>query len=150
MEFLSASPKDTARLAAIFAKEVLSTPLNPKGAFVVSLSGNLGAGKTNFIKSFARGAGVAKTITSPTFLLIRRYALGGKRYKNLFHIDAYRISNPEEIKKLGICEIMNDKKNLVFVEWGEKIKKLLPPDVVLIKIRHGKKENERVFTIDAD
>ena len=147
MKFLSSSPKDTVRVATILADEIFLSRIDTKGAFVIGFSGELGVGKTIFIKSFARRAGILKKITSPTFLLMRRYNLNGKQYKNLFHIDAYRTADPKEFKKIGLHEILDDKKNIVLIEWVGKIKKILPKDMLIIKIVHGDKSAERIISV---
>jgi len=98
---------------------------------VVCLSGHLGAGKTTFTQGVARGLGINQNIISPTFILMRRYQLPVTSHqqlatKYLCHIDLYRLDSIDEVKGLGIEEILADSDNIVLIEWPEKIAPLLP------------------------
>lgn len=90
---------------------------------LIALYGNLGGGKTTFVQGLALGLGIKKRIISPTFIIIRVYDLKSKTF---FHIDLYRTKTAEDIKGLGIKEIISDDNNIVVVEWAEKLKDLLP------------------------
>lgn len=118
-----------------------------KQAVVLALSGNLGSGKTTFIQGFARGLGIKKRLTSPTFLLIKRFPLRHKNFKNVFHIDAYRLKKPAALKKLGFSEMTNSPSNIVLIEWAEKIKPILPSKIIWLKFDYGKKPVERKIKI---
>ena len=65
--------------------------------------------------------------------LIKRFKISKKHFKNFYHIDCYRIKNEKDILELGLKEIILDPKNIVAIEWSEKIKKILPKDAILIK-----------------
>lgn len=140
MEFLSSSPAATKQIAAFLGREIGKTQ-RATNAFIVGLDGNLGAGKTTFIQGFARGLGIKRKTTSPTFLIIRNY---GK----LYHVDAYRLKHSRELSALGFKEILKNPENIVIVEWADKVKKLLPRKMIWIKMRHGKRENERIIRIE--
>lgn len=99
-----------------------------KNGGVVCLYGDLGAGKTTFVQGIAKGLGVKKKITSPTFVLIRQY-------NNLYHLDLYRLNSLEEIKALGVEEIWQDKKNILIIEWPEKIEKILPENKLTVHLK---------------
>ena len=105
--------------------------LKADGACLVTLSGELGAGKTAFAKALAASLGVAETVTSPTFVLERVYNLpAGSPFRRLIHIDAYRLKGPDELAVLGFSELMRDSGNLVVLEWPERVRAALPaPDV---------------------
>jgi tRNA threonylcarbamoyladenosine biosynthesis protein TsaE len=93
-----------------------------KGATLVTLSGELGAGKTAFTKALAHTLGVTEIVTSPTFVLEKIYTLPGERgFKTLVHIDAYRLEGSGELKALGFDEVMKDPETLVVLEWPEKV-----------------------------
>ena len=94
---------------------------NLKSALIFALTGELGSGKTTFVQGFLRGLGVRKKITSPTFVITKSYKLKAKSYQTVYHIDCYRIKRPSELLKLGIKEILNDSRNIVLIEWAEKI-----------------------------
>lgn len=114
-----------------------------KGGEVISLIGDLGAGKTTLTKSVAMGLGVKDYVTSPTFTLINEYK--GERCP-LYHFDVYRLEGIEDIFDLGFEEYFYSK-GVTIVEWGNKIKKALPEDVLTIEIKTGLDENERILHI---
>ena len=138
--FFTKNEKETQKLAQILAREILKAPKKTKEALVVGLEGNLGAGKTTFIQAFAKGIGVKGKLTSPTFVLM-------KKYGNLYHLDCYRIKDSEDVLALDFKEIISIPKNIVLIEWAEKIKRILPKDRVWIKFKIlGKKERIITFT----
>lgn len=83
------------------------------------LSGDLGSGKTTFVKGLAVGVGVKKRITSPTFTLLKSYPASSRITLN--HIDLYRFSNKNQIKSLGLEDIINNENSITVIEWAEKI-----------------------------
>ncbi|MCD6201015.1 MAG: tRNA (adenosine(37)-N6)-threonylcarbamoyltransferase complex ATPase subunit type 1 TsaE [Bacteroidales bacterium] len=102
------------------------------GKRIFVLYGNLGAGKTTFIKRFCNVLGVQNTIQSPTFAIINEYS--SPKYGPVYHMDFYRIEKPEEAYDIGLEEYL-DSGNYCFIEWPEKIESLLPADIVNIRIR---------------
>lgn len=118
------SASATQKLGEDLAKDMLKMGAK-KHARVLGLTGNLGGGKTTFMQGFAKGLGIKDKILSPTFVIM-------KHFENFYHIDCYRINKPEEILELGFKKIIADPKNIVAVEWPEKIKKFLPKDTVYI------------------
>ncbi|MEK9183958.1 MAG: tRNA (adenosine(37)-N6)-threonylcarbamoyltransferase complex ATPase subunit type 1 TsaE [Patescibacteria group bacterium] len=119
---------------------------------IFALIGDLGAGKTTFSQFFLRALKVKGRITSPTFTIIKNYKLnspiGGQNYASAYHIDCYRIKNPEELLALGFKEILDNPKNILLIEWADKIKELLPKSALWIEFEHGKDKNERNIIID--
>lgn len=112
-----------------------------KKGMVFTLSGDLGAGKTQFAKGLARGLGVRETVNSPTFTIVKEYRSGRMP---LFHMDVYRISEEEDI---GIEDYF-DQDGLVVIEWAENIESWLPESYVQIRIiRQG--EQDRKLVLDA-
>jgi len=99
---------------------------------VVTLSGDLGAGKTTLVRAICRGYGVPNDVTSPTFTLVHEYA--GVR-SVVYHLDLYRLRGPEELANLGWEDIL-DAEALVLIEWPEHAGVLLPPDHVPILLQH--------------
>lgn len=144
---MTRSPNQTKKIAAALAGEIIKRPPKISGALVLSLSGFLGSGKTTFVQAFIKAAGVKQRITSPTFLMIRRYGIKDLRFRNIYHMDAYRIKRADELLKLGLKEILGDPRNIVLIEWPEKIKKYLSKRAVMIKFKHGKKESERMINL---
>ena len=90
-------------------------------AFVVGLSGHLGAGKTSFAKLVAAELGVAETVASPTFVIMKSYEArsSGVAFSRLVHIDAYRLERREDLEALRFEEVAADPRALVLVEWPE-------------------------------
>ena len=97
---------------------------------VLALSGELGAGKTCFVKGIAQGLGITEPITSPTFTLINEYRSGRLP---LFHIDLYRLDSAAEAVAIGIEEYLNGN-GVTVIEWAERIKDLLPERTRTIRL----------------
>ena len=136
MEVISNSLSDTKNLAFKFEKTL-------KGGEVVTLSGDLGAGKTTFTQSLAKAMGIDEPITSPTFTLMNQYQ--GKKLK-LYHFDMYRIEDIDEILETGLTEYFGNKDAVCVIEWAENIKPLLPKNKIEIQIEKLD-ENSRKFLI---
>jgi tRNA threonylcarbamoyladenosine biosynthesis protein TsaE len=117
-----------------------------KGGEVICLTGDLGAGKTHFTKGVARGLGVSGTVTSPTFTLIHEYS--GRL--PLYHVDAYRLCDPDEAYDLGLEEYLYGD-GVTLVEWPERISELLPPEYMTVEISRADEsdENNRDIEITA-
>lgn len=108
--FISRSPDETAAFAEQFGR------LAARG-LVVALSGELGAGKTQFVRGLARGLDVPGRVHSPTFTLVNEY--GGGRLK-LFHLDLYRLETAEQILSAGIADFLAPD-GVSVIEWAERI-----------------------------
>jgi tRNA threonylcarbamoyladenosine biosynthesis protein TsaE len=142
--FLTRSEKGTEKLGEKIGKKILREKLD-KTAKILALEGDLGGGKTTFLKGFAKGLGIREKILSPTFILFRKFNIKHptSNFEHFYHIDCYRIEKPREILSLGFREIIKDPKNIVAIEWADKIKKILPRKVLKIKFKIlGKKERE--------
>ncbi len=103
-------------------------------ATLVTLSGDLGAGKTAFVKEVAEALGISDDLTSPTFVLMKMYDISSSAFKRLVHIDAYRLESGAELAPLRLNELLEDKENLIMLEWPEKVPGALPPADVSISI----------------
>jgi len=133
METLVKTLAELGNEAERFIKEIVT---KENTATLVTLSGELGAGKTAFVKMVAKELGVEETVNSPTFVLEKIYLLpDGQKFKRLIHIDAYRLKKGEELVSLGFDEIMNDNQNLILVEWPEKVIGALPKSIINISFR---------------
>ncbi|SRR5258708_5414536 len=142
---VSINMKDTEAIAREFAAGLYR--IKPKkGALVVGLSGDLGAGKTAFTALLGRELGIKSKINSPTFVIMKKYPLAGKNHKFLFHLDAYRLKNERELLHIGWEEIISNPEHLVFIEWPENVSKAMPKNSHYIRIDHTK-EGHRKFKI---
>lgn len=122
-------------------------PHAPRATFV-TLSGELGAGKTAFAKVIAATLGVTSTVTSPTFVLEKIYPLPqGGRFKRLIHIDAYRLTSGADLTPLHFTEYMKDEGNLIMLEWPEKVAEILPKPVTSISFK-ARADGSRIITYD--
>ena len=118
----------------VFAHEIARGLVKQDTAIVIALHGNLGAGKTTFTQCFARALGVSETVTSPTFVVMKRYALEQQQCTVLTHIDAYRIEDEQELEVLGIRDLLADSANLVLIEWAERVPTFIPNGALSISM----------------
>lgn len=131
------------KLGKNLARKILRQDVVKK-AIVLALSGNLGAGKTTFLQGFAKGLGVKEKITSPTFVLMKKFKIKNPKFVNFYHFDCYRLNNSEGILDLRFKEIILNPENIVAIEWPENIRKIIPKDVVKIKFIHLKRDKRKV------
>ena len=124
-ENITSSSIQTKKLGEKFSKEILEKKPK-KTAFVVGLEGELGGGKTTFLQGFAKGLGIKEKILSPTFVIM-------KKFNNFYHIDCYRVEKPKELLDLGFREITSNPKNIIVIEWADRIRKIMPKDTLWIK-----------------
>jgi tRNA threonylcarbamoyladenosine biosynthesis protein TsaE len=110
---------------------------------VVSLSGDLGAGKTTFVQGAAEALGVSEPVTSPTFVLVREYRTG---QLPLYHLDVYRLERLQEVLDLGLDDLL-DPHGALFIEWGSVIDSLLPDDVLGVDFTLPDDDEERRLSV---
>lgn len=115
-----------------------------KKSAVIGLSGQLGAGKTTFAKSFAKALGL-KHITSPTFIVVNSHNL--KNRKHFYHIDLYRLNSKNELQTLGLDELFKEQDRIILIEWVEKFPTIKKQCDYLIKISLSPLKNCRNVTI---
>ncbi len=142
MEFLSKSIDDTKSIAAKF---VAGLDLVQSEAVLFGLYGELGSGKTTFMKYVADAFDIRETIQSPTFVIMKKYSLQGSNFNFLIHIDAYRMESGQEILNLGWQQIIKDSKNIIFVEWPDKIKDVMPEHRKIFFEHVGENERKIIF-----
>lgn len=167
--FITKNSRQTKEFGRILAEEILKTKQRrseivkkqKKKATVIALFGDLGAGKTTFSQGFIKGLGSREKVKSPTFVLMHEHKLkmqNAKRkiknkkqiinYKLIYHFDCYRINKQKEILDLGFKEILANPKNIVLIEWAERIKKILPKERIEIYLKHlGDDEREIMLKI---
>ena len=134
------SEEQTIEFAKKFANDL-------KGGEVLALEGELGAGKTTFIKGLAEGLKVVDTITSPTFVLLKEYKgkINDKKI-SFVHVDAYRVDDIEDIKSVGIEDYLGREDVILAIEWAEKIKDILPESTINVSFRHIKEKEREIST----
>lgn len=127
-KYITNSAQGTKKIGQEFSKKL-------KPGDFIALFGELGGGKTTFVQGLVRGLGIKRRIISPTFIIFRSYKLKAKKSKVkiesqkskfFYHIDLYRITDEKDIKGLGLDEIIKEKKDIIVVEWAEKMRDLLP------------------------
>jgi tRNA threonylcarbamoyladenosine biosynthesis protein TsaE len=133
--FTSASPAETQKIAREFASDL-------EQGSVVALVGQLGAGKTQFVKGLVAGIGGNAEVTSPTFTLIHEYA-GGRL--PVYHFDFFRIEDRESAERLGLDEYFFGD-GVSVVEWADKFREVIPAGALWISFE-TKSENERLLTL---
>jgi len=109
-----------------------------KPPVIIALYGELGSGKTTFIQGLAKGLGIKKRITSPTFVFVKKYK------PNFYHIDLYRIEETKEVKSLGLEEIFSEPKAVIAIEWAEKIKEILPKNRIDIWFNYLNQKQRKI------
>ena len=128
------------------------------GATLITLSGELGAGKTAFVKGVARVFGVTEHVTSPTFVIMKIYPIrdavrsngaGPSNFERLVHIDAYRLKGAHHLKVLGWEELLKDPKNLILMEWPQQAGNAIPASAIRVAFRYSG-DDERTISYEGD
>ncbi|HET6400276.1 MAG TPA: tRNA (adenosine(37)-N6)-threonylcarbamoyltransferase complex ATPase subunit type 1 TsaE [Candidatus Kapabacteria bacterium] len=141
-DWLSHSEEETVRLGEKFGEQFL------RAGTVVCVSGELGAGKTHFIKGIAGSLGLdERELTSPTFALAHEFdgRLHGKPLR-LYHLDCYRFEKPKELLELGVEDYLYPTNAVTIVEWPERIASLIPDGAILVAMEEIS-ETERHIAI---
>jgi len=146
MKVMTKNEEETKHVAMNFAKQF-------RGGEMILLYGDLGAGKTVFVKGLAKVLGVREIIKSPTFNIMKCYKVQSSKFKVqklLCHIDAYRLKNFDDLLDVGADEYLGKKNVISVVEWAERAEGIerLGGKIIKIKIEHGKKDTERIITIN--
>ncbi len=126
-EIISNSVQETEKVAQEIASSF-------KGGEILALTGDLGAGKTVFVKAIAKYLGIEDIITSPTFVLMKVYDIEYGSIDKLVHIDCYRLEGEEDLADLGLEDYVNDN-NIVAIEWANKVINL-PENSININIEY--------------
>ena len=136
---VSHSPEETATLGEQWGRIA-------RTGWVIGLTGDLGAGKTQLVKGLARGLGLAKRVSSPTFALVNEYRDGRLP---LFHLDLYRLDTREQIIGAGLEEYLLNPPGVTVVEWAERYFNVAGPQRGLRRVSiETLGENERRITYD--
>lgn len=136
--FITKNKKETQKIGEEFAKKITNGQ-------ILAFFGDLGSGKTTFIQGFSKGLGIKRRIISPTFIIVRKYDINDN---NFFHVDLYRVETENDIKSVGLDQIMEDGKSIVAIEWSEKLGKLLPKKRIEIHIDLLENEQRKIRFIN--
>lgn len=144
-QIITESEEETKNVSRYLIEEMIRLNNN-----LITLNGDLGTGKTTLTKGISEYLGIKERITSPTFIVWKKYKIPNKKNKweDLVHADLYRIEKSEEIKHLGLKDEINDPKNIVIIEWAEKMDEgSIFKNSINVDLKHGNKNNERIINI---
>ena len=132
----------------VIAKKLLNDLLDERQTIVIVLEGDLGVGKTVFVKGIAEQLGI-HNIISPTYTVYYEYTLSDMLYKKLYHFDLYQIENEEEFKYLGLNKILKET-SIICLEWGEKAASIMPllkekAKVVYVKMQYINEKERKII-----
>jgi tRNA threonylcarbamoyladenosine biosynthesis protein TsaE len=168
MKLISKSVEETEKIAKEFIEKISMGFYD--GAVVVGLYGDLGSGKTTFTQAVARHFGIDEYVTSPTFVIMKRYRIDSQKSKvksqknereknssillstlnfplsTFVHVDAYRLDSGKELLALDWERDLRDSRNLIFIEWPERVAEILPKNHIKINFKFVS-ENEREIEI---
>ncbi len=124
-EVITKSEKETRRIGAFLGERILDI----EKRIFFALEGGLGAGKTTFLQGMALGMGVTEDVTSPTFLIFKRYDT--KKERVFYHFDSFRVKEID-LLELGFEKIIENNRNIIAMEWSENVKNIVPHNAIKI------------------
>lgn len=137
MQHTSHSPDETKKIAADFAKKL-------RGGEIITLEGELGAGKTTFVQGLADALGAEGPVRSPSFTIMNLYRIPSGPIREIVHLDCYRLKHPEEIRNLGLEDWLGKKDTVVLIEWPDTVPTIIWKPTHLLRFAFGP-GNERVI-----
>lgn len=142
-KYITYSEQETEKLGYALAKK-----LNSNSTLV--LTGNLGAGKTRFMRGIAKYYGIENEVSSPTFTIVNEYTpkLHCDKINTIYHFDVYRLHGAEDFEDSIGTDYFSS--GLCIIEWGEIIKSALPPSTIYITIESTENPNERIIYIKGE
>ncbi|PIV10242.1 MAG: tRNA (adenosine(37)-N6)-threonylcarbamoyltransferase complex ATPase subunit type 1 TsaE [Candidatus Portnoybacteria bacterium CG03_land_8_20_14_0_80_41_10] len=151
LEAITESAQETQKMGQILAKKIIKSKAKTKKALIIGLTGELGSGKTTFVQGLAQGLAIKERITSPTFVIFKKFSLSRPApFKYFYHIDCYRLRGSHDLIDLGFLEIINQPDNLVIIEWAEKARKILPANVSWLRFEHLAEDRRRIIYENLD
>ena len=152
MEYKTISEIETKEVAKIIIREIISK--KGSGPVFVGLVGDLGAGKTAFVKGVAEFFDVGEPVLSPTFVIQKIYKISEESrqkenhgFKRLVHMDLYRLEDEKSLEAIKWEEYKNDNSNILFVEWPNQIWENAPAGMIEIKIEHGEGDERKIIYV---
>jgi tRNA threonylcarbamoyladenosine biosynthesis protein TsaE len=138
--FASASVAETESIAAHLAATLT-------GGQCIALHGDLGAGKTQFVRGLVRAlGGNPRRVSSPTFVLLNIYDDPAMRLA-VYHLDAYRVHGPQDFEAIGFAELLEQPAAIVVVEWADRVAELLPANRIEVRISASSKRRRRIEVV---
>ncbi|MCU0652859.1 MAG: tRNA (adenosine(37)-N6)-threonylcarbamoyltransferase complex ATPase subunit type 1 TsaE [Candidatus Pacebacteria bacterium] len=143
--YVTKNPEQTKKLGNLLARSVKRDRKSGQ-ALVLALSGDLGAGKTNFIQGFARGLGIGETVNSPTFVIAKVYPVKKSKsgFKKFHHVDCYRLDDAADLAELDFEKVTADPDNIVAVEWPKIAGKFFGNNVLRLEFEVIGEEERRI------
>lgn len=135
-KYITNSAKETVDIAKDLAKTF-------RGGETIALMGNLGAGKTVFVKGLAKALGIDDNITSPTFVLLKVYKIKQGKIKRFVHVDCYRLEGKEDLYEIGLGDYLASPENVVVIEWADRISNL-PSNTIRINMEYISDQERRL------
>lgn len=138
--YISMSAEETERLGVAFARTL-------RGGEVLLLEGELGTGKTTFVRGLARALGIRRPVRSPTFTLLHVYPIRkrGSKIKQLIHVDAYRLKSAADLRALGMEEYLGRQDTVVAIEWGKKARSIIRKKCLVIQLLHAGTNKRTIY-----
>lgn len=142
MKKITHNEAETKKIARSFTKKLT-------GGEIVLLSGDLGVGKTTFVKGIGEELAIKRIIKSPTFSLLNIYDVKKRKIKQLIHIDCYRLDGLSDLEEIGVKDYFFDPNTIIIIEWPERIEKELLKEFLLAEKKifrlyfYYKKEKEK-------
>lgn len=142
-KYITHSEQETEMLAFNLAK-------NLNNNSIIVLSGNLGTGKTRFMRGIAKYFNIESEVSSPTFTIVNEYTPkeNTDKVSKIFHFDVYRLTGPEDFEDSVGTDYFNS--GLCIIEWGEIIEQILPSSAVYVSIYSTENENERIIQVKGE
>ena len=141
-EFITNNVEETIKVA-----EDLANTLEP--GQVIALAGNLGAGKTIFVKALAKSLGIKDTVTSPTFVLLKVYDLDFHGIKKFVHVDCYRLDEAENLADIGLQDYLANPVALIIIEWADKLHNLPTDNLIKVSIESTGGDQRKIIITKA-
>ena len=117
---------------------------------IIGLDGELGTGKTQFVKGICDYFQVSETVNSPTFIIVNeyngKYHTDGKKLR-IYHFDLYRLEHPSELEIIGFDEYLNHPQSIILIEWPQLAEEYLGKNIQKIAFDYGEDENSRVINL---
>jgi tRNA threonylcarbamoyladenosine biosynthesis protein TsaE len=144
MKVVKLGASQTKNFGRAMAKKIKR--FNFKGAAILGLRGELGAGKTTFVQGFAEEMAVKEKVLSPTFIIMRHFKLEAEKFTDFYHFDCYRIAGEKkELAEINFWQIIDNPQNVVLIEWADRIESFLPEETVWLDFKVMEKNKREII-----